>query len=469
MKASVWNILSVAFLVGTVFLIVIFGLIFLMPNQVLPTSMRPISVPQALILPSATETVFQFPPTWTKSPKPVTPSDTQIPPTATTGIINSATPDVVGTGTAGYIIPSKSSTASASPTKTQTKTVTFSSSKAVIVNGTRWTFTKTKKPTKTKTPAPSITPGGPSAFNAVNDYAIVAPNPASILINVVANDENLTGTALHIVSIFGGPSHGYVDVISSTTVKYWAKAGYVGSDTFQYKMTNVGGLTDIATVVIDVIDGSNMKPTDITLDVSSINEGKAAGTYIGVFSTTDPAPPATSGPFYYVLVDGVGSTNNRAFTLTTDGKLYSASIFDYEIKTSYSIRVRSTDPGGLYYEKVFLILVNDTYDEYPVINTGETATGVVGNPFTFTIKASDDDSTDVLTFTAIPDPTSSFPPGLGFVDNGNKTATISGTPTAPGVYTLNIRVVDLGGLFDDQTLKITINDPTATPTATTAP
>ncbi len=285
MKASVWNILSVAFLVGTVFVVVIFMLIFLLPNQVLPTSMRPISVPPTLVMPSPTETVFQFPPTWTKSPRPVTPSDTPIPPTNTVGSAPSET--MALSGTPGFVLPSESPTATASLTKTSTITKTLSSSKVVIIGGTAYTFTKTKKPTATKTKLPSNTPGGIVPFQAVPDEATVAPHPSSVLINVLANDYNSTGSAIHIIAIPNYPDHGDLEVISDTTIKYWPDAGFLGMDSFMYKMQNVAGSTASAWVTVYVMDGSNEIPSDIIPPSFDFDEAQAAGIEIGQFDTID--------------------------------------------------------------------------------------------------------------------------------------------------------------------------------------
>jgi hypothetical protein len=43
------------------------------------------------------------------------------------------------------------------------------------------------------------------------------------------------------------------------------------------------------------------------------------------------------------LVSGSGDTDNASFTLTSGGVLKNATIPNYEAKTSYSIRVRTTD------------------------------------------------------------------------------------------------------------------------------
>lgn len=445
MKASVWNIVSVASLVGTVFVVVIFLIIFLMPNQVLPTSLRPIEVPNALVLPSPTETQFQFPPTWTKSPVPVTPSDTPIPPTSTQQ--PSVSPTI--STSAEYVLPSESPTPSASPTKTSTITKTFSASKVVIVQGTAYTFTKTKKPTKTNTPAPTRTPGGVPDFGAVDDFATVAPYPASVLINVLENDHNVSGTELHIVTISNDPEHGDVDVRTSTTIWYRPKPGFLGTDSFEYKMTNVGGLTSNAWVTIWVMDGSNTIPVAITPDSFTFDENRAAGLTIGTLDTIDDS----SGPFYYILTNGTGDTNNDVVTLSTAGVVKSKAVYDREISTVYTFRVRSTDPGGLFVEQVIYLYINNV-NEAPTIASAGTLSGTLGTVFSYTFNVTDPDAGDTATISI--DPIGNLPPGLNFVDNGNKTATISGTPTTVGEYTFNIHAVDAGGLEAVKAMKITI-------------
>ena len=52
-------------------------------------------------------------------------------------------------------------------------------------------------------------------------------------------------------------------------------------------------------------------------------------------------------------------------SLLTATTLKTAAVFDYETKTSYSIRVRTTDQGGLYYEEAFTITVTNVNETAP--------------------------------------------------------------------------------------------------------
>lgn len=445
MKPSVWNTIAVAFLIGTVFLVILFGLSFAMPDQMLPANLRPVTVPEKVILPTITETAFQFPPTWTTSPKPVTPSETPLTPTRTL---------TQGSSTASaYVLPSHTETPSLSPTYTRTNTSTYSASKVVLINGTAATFTKTKKPTKTKTPTNTITPGGNPAFGAVEDVASVAPYPASVLINVLANDFNDTGTPIRIVSIPKGPYHGNLQVLNdNATIQYWPDQGFMGVDSFYYKMTNTGGLTDFAWCYIYVMDGSNDIPTDIQPHTLTVLENQPAGTVVGTFTTEDAGPT----PYYYSLVSGDGSSGNGAFQLSSDGILVTKANFNREAQSVYSIRVRSVDGGGLYVEKIITILIGDV-NERPTITSSNSGTATVGTPSSFTFSAIDNDPGDAVTFSY--DPVPGIPPGFTFTPNANNTATLTGTPAQPGTYTISLIATDLGGLTDTQTFTLTVNAP----------
>lgn len=96
-------------------------------------------------------------------------------------------------------------------------------------------------------------------------------------------------------------------------------------------------------------------PTDITLSSSSIEENKPVGTVVGTLSATDPDPGAS---FTYSLVAGTGDIDNSSFTIVGN-ELRTTKAFDYETKSSYSIRIRVTDSSNNSYEKSFTINVTD--------------------------------------------------------------------------------------------------------------
>lgn len=448
MKASIWNILTILFITGTVVLAVIFGVIFLMPNQVLPAGMRPISLPPTLALPTATETplVF-FPPTWTKTSMPTTAAPTATKTfTATVAAFPTETPETAMTET-----PTTTQTTTLTATRTSTK-----SGVIIIINGTAKsaTATKTTKPTKTPTPKPTKTPGGVPEFAAVDDYADVGVAPSSVTIDVIANDYHFPDLPIRIATFLKYPKHGTIEKVSNTDVKYKPDAGFTGLDTFVYKMTDEPGSVDSATVYVLV--GSGMSwPTAITLSSDTIVENTPAGATIGSMSTTDG-----SAPYTYKLVSGTGDTNNGYFTLTTAGVLKSQTSFNYESTPTLSIRVRSTDSYGLFVEERFLIYVTNV-NEAPSITYMTLPTAVVGSEYSGLVRANDPDSGDSLAFSCV-----AVPSWLMCNADGTLTGTVTGSA---GTVALTARVQDLAGLYDVEPGSITVVEPTPTRTPTSTP
>ncbi|HZS46659.1 MAG TPA: choice-of-anchor Q domain-containing protein [Blastocatellia bacterium] len=138
------------------------------------------------------------------------------------------------------------------------------------------------------------------------------------------------------------------------------------TDTFDVSQSGNGDRGDTITVEVTpndgIIDGSivsasatvaDSAPTDISLSNSSIAENNPVGTTLGTFTTTDPDSGDTQT---YSLVSGTGSDDNALFTISGNALMTNA-FFDAIVKSSYSIRVSSTDQDGLSFEKVFTITI----------------------------------------------------------------------------------------------------------------
>jgi D-arabinose 1-dehydrogenase-like Zn-dependent alcohol dehydrogenase len=119
--------------------------------------------------------------------------------------------------------------------------------------------------------------------------------------------------------------------------------------------------------IIDVSEFTNKAPTNLTLSTSTVAENQIIGTVVGNLSTTDPN---TSDTFTYSLVTGEGATDNSLFTITNN-QLKTNFVFDFEAKNSYSIRVRTTDQGELFFEKQLTIGVTDLNDNESFTTTAQ--------------------------------------------------------------------------------------------------
>jgi hypothetical protein len=120
----------------------------------------------------------------------------------------------------------------------------------------------------------------------------------------------------------------------------------------QYTVTaaNSGGTTTSTVTFI-----FNTTPTDIGLSKANIYEKNKIGDVVGLLSTTDIDLPETHT--YSLVKEGVDSLDNRYFKISGN-RLVADSVFTHSVKSSFVIRVRTTDSEGLFTEKKFTITVS---------------------------------------------------------------------------------------------------------------
>ena len=177
---------------------------------------------------------------------------------------------------------------------------------------------------------------------------------------VLGNDTDADSDPLTAIKVTD-PAHGTLTLNSNGSFSYTPTAGWSGADNFTYKAND--GTADSNAVMVNItVNDTNEAPTDIGLSNSSVAENQPANTLVGGLSSIDPD---TGDAFAYTLVNGAGSDDNGSFNIT-GSSLRTSVVFDFETQNSYSIRVRSTDQGGLYVEKAFIITVSNVNDA-PVI------------------------------------------------------------------------------------------------------
>ncbi len=97
------------------------------------------------------------------------------------------------------------------------------------------------------------------------------------------------------------------------------------------------------------------RPTDIKLIPGDINENQPAGTTVGTLSTVDP--DAGNTHTYTLVSKWYRPYPDNAHFSISGNQLVTKTVFDYEVKSSYKILIRSTDNDGLYYEKEFTVTI----------------------------------------------------------------------------------------------------------------
>jgi ELWxxDGT repeat protein len=232
------------------------------------------------------------------------------------------------------------------------------------------------------------------------------------------------------------------------------------SYTIRVRSTDQGGLFFEKVFTITVTN-VNETPTDIVLSSTSIAENAGANATVGSLSTTDPD---TSDTFTYTLVSGTGDTDNAAFNIS-GSTLRATSSFDFETKSSYTIRVRSTDQGGLFFEKVFTITVtnvNETPTDIALSSTS-IAENAGANATVGSLSTTDPDAGDSFTYALVS--------GTGDTDNAafnisgsTLRATSSFDFETKSSYTIRVRSTDQGGLSTEKVFTITVTNVNETPT-----
>ena len=260
-----------------------------------------------------------------------------------------------------------------------------------------------------------------------------------------------------------GDSDNNVFTIVGSDLKITSSPDYETKSSYSIRVrsTDQGGLFFDKVITITVND-SNESPTNIGLTSSSINENVTVNTIVGVLSTTDVDSNNTHA---YTLVSGIGDSDNNVFTIVgSDLKITSSP--DYETKSSYSIRVRSTDQGGLFFDKVITITVNDIQENVAPINISLSASAIDENnalgAVIGTLSSTDSDNGDSHTYTLVTGAGSDDNASFSIVSNQLKAAVIFDYEIKSS-YTLRIKTTDTGGLNYEKSFTITIGNVNETP------
>ena len=228
--------------------------------------------------------------------------------------------------------------------------------------------------------APTIlTLSGPSAADerSTQTYSFTASDP---------------GADTFVVEAISGGSRGIVSNVQLNTA--------TGTGTFDVTFS-AGSGTTVLSITLQDSDGASSGSTTLTVTVNNVNdaptaigvsadtiaENSATQTLIGTLSATDPD---TGDSFTWTLVSGAGADDNASFLI--DGStLKSNAVFDYETRSVYSVRVRTTDAGGLWYEQVLAITVTDVEEDVTLpVSRITTLPNAISSP-TITLTATGSD------------------------------------------------------------------------------
>lgn len=149
---------------------------------------------------------------------------------------------------------------------------------------------------------------------------------------------------------------------------------------------NQGTVESITSNATGAVAQGNTAPTAINVNTNSIGENNAINAVVGILSTLDPD---ATDEFIYSLVSGDGDSNNALFSISGN-QLQANTVFDYESQSSYTIRIRSTDSGGLFTEKIKTLNILDANEAPTALSLNNVVSSLSeNNAVTSRIKLAD--------------------------------------------------------------------------------
>ncbi len=202
---------------------------------------------------------------------------------------------------------------------------------------------------------------------------------------------------------------------------------------------NDGALPSSAATKSVSVAATNDTPTFLSLSNSTVNQSAGTNSVVGALSTVD----ADHSAFAYTLAAGSGDTNNALFNISganlraNDAATLPAGIL--------SVRIRTTDGGGLFFEKNFsLTAVDDvapaapsTPDLATASDSGNSSTDNITNVTTPTFTGTAEASSTVELFRG---GTTSL--GTTTADGSGNWSLTLGTALPEGTYSITARATD---------------------------
>ncbi|MGQ4648938.1 DUF4114 domain-containing protein [Lyngbya aestuarii] len=313
---------------------------------------------------------------------------------------------------------------------------------------------------------------GSLGLNLVDDNSI-NNNLNLALGGVAVNDGDFTGELYTIdtVSPVVGvtpfttsdstpPLTGVVDDPTATVTVSVNDTNYTatndGDGTWTLPDDTIGSILTDGTYEVEVTatDSLGNFGTDASINELVINPA-APAVSVDSLSTNDSEPQITgtvddTTAIVEVTVDGTSysATNNGDGTWTLEDNLapsLTEGIYEVEVTATDSLGNFGTD--GTTNE--LIIEVNDT----PSFTSPPITSATEDIPYTYNINITDPEAEDLLDITAL-----TLPTWLNLIDNGDRTASLTGTPTSDdlGEQTVELEVQDASGNKSTQSFSIIV-------------
>ncbi|MBA9076121.1 gliding motility-associated C-terminal domain-containing protein [Rufibacter quisquiliarum] len=194
---------------------------------------------------------------------------------------------------------------------------------------------------------------------APSDLTAAAITATQIDLSWSDNSPNETG--FEIERSTDGTTFNSLATVGANVTTYSDKT-VVGSTKYYYRVRATGAsaaseFSNVAEIITNIA-----KVLTVSFTPQTVYENAPLGTVAGELTSTSDNASAT---FTYSLVSGDGDTDNAAFSISGN-QLQTAAALNFEAKSSYSVRVRSTSSSGHFLEEVFTVAVQDV-NEAPTL------------------------------------------------------------------------------------------------------
>ena len=210
---------------------------------------------------------------------------------------------------------------------------------------------------QTRTLEIEVAPGIPTA----DEQSLQTVEAAPLTIVLSGSDPNSHPDPALTYSILNPPSGGSLTG-SPPNLSYTAQNGFTGIDSFSFR-TSDGKYNSPSASITIAVDQAPTAPTTLNLSSFEIPVNLSSGNYLAALTSDDPNLDDTHN---YALISGAGDSDNNLFAIIGN-QLRTAADFSGQSGNLFSIRLRSTDQGGLFFEQSFTLQAVEPTEEI-VIN-----------------------------------------------------------------------------------------------------
>ncbi len=282
------------------------------------------------------------------------------------------------------------------------------------------------------------------APTAVDD-AISTNEGSAVVIDVLNNDSDPDSDPL-TVEVVNVPGNGSATVVSSG-IRYTPDADFDGTDTFTYRVTDAGGLTDTASVTVTV---SNVNVAPVANDDTASTVEGAAVTIDVLTNDTDPDGDALTIEIVGAPDDGTAEVQGSSVVYTPNDGFSGDDEFAYQI----------TDTNGESDTAEVSIVVSNV--NQPPVAVDDVITTEQDDPVSFSPMINDSDpDEDEISIASVTQPANGdsvirgvrliYSPNAGFsgTDSFQYTIEDSNGATATATVTLTVTSVNVAPVAVD--------------------